>query len=148
MKELIRRFLFVVPLAWSCAAAGAQTVAAGTPLRPGPPPGGAFAASSADQVQAAPVRRDPLWNGAVLGAGLGAILGTFGGLTIIDCTECAGFNVPLTFGVLGAGAGAGIGVAIDALHSKGAASPQRQPHVRVSPLVGKEKRGLMAWIRF
>jgi hypothetical protein len=50
-----------------------------------------------------PRRRDSLWNGVIIGAGLGAIAGAVSGTAIADCSECAGFNVPLTFGVLGAG---------------------------------------------
>ena len=63
--------------------------------------------------------------------------GAFGGLTLIDCSECAGFNVPLTFGVVGAGVGAAIGAVIDTLHGSAAASPQRQPRLQLSPLMGR-----------
>jgi hypothetical protein len=96
-------------------------------------------------------RRDPLWNGAVIGAGLGAIAGALGGATAIECSECAGFNVPLTFGVLGAAAGAGLGAAIDALRHARAVPPtptDRRRRVTVAPLVGKNQRALVATVRF
>ena len=63
-------------------------------------------------------RKDSLWNGVIIGAGLGALVGTLVSFAVSDCSECSGFNVPLTFGVLGAGAGAGIGAGIDAWHQK------------------------------
>ncbi len=50
-------------------------------------------------------RKDSLWNGVIVGAGLGALVGIAGSPLISDCSECSGFNVPLTFGVLGAGVG-------------------------------------------
>lgn len=90
-------------------------------------------------------RKDSLWNGALVGAGLGALVGIAGSPLISDCSECSGFNVPLTFGVLGAGIGAGVGAGIDALRNSKA--PHR-PHVQVSPVVSKDTRGLLAWIRF
>ena len=46
-------------------------------------------------------RRDSLWNGVIVGAGLGALVGIAGSPLISDCSECAGFNVPLTFGGTG-----------------------------------------------
>jgi hypothetical protein len=95
-----------------------------------------------------PHRKDSLWNGVIIGAAVGAMVGSFGSFAISDCSECSGFNVPLTFGVVGAGIGIGIGAGLDALHSKRGASLQRHPRVQLSPLVAKEKRGLMAWVRF
>jgi len=94
--------------------------------------------------------RDSLWNGVIAGAAVGALAGAFTGLVASDdCSECPGFNVPLTMGVLGAGIGIGIGAGIDALlgrspapHVSGAAT------VRVSPVVGKGTRGLMASVGF
>ena len=96
-------------------------------------------------------RRDTLWNGVVIGAGLGAIAGALGGVTAIDCSECAGFNVPLTFGVLGAAAGAGIGAAVDALrHARAPATTAngRRTRVTVAPLIAKQGRALVASVRF
>ena len=98
--------------------------------------------------QSQPQPKDSLWNGVILGAAVGAMVGSFSSLAITDCSECAGFNVPLTFGVIGAGVGIGIGAGLDALHSKSGVRLQRHPRVRLSPLVAKEKRGLMAWVRF
>jgi hypothetical protein len=95
-----------------------------------------------------PQRRDNLWNGVVIGAGLGAIAGALGGVMATDCSECAGFNVPLTFGVLGAAAGAGIGAAVDALHHQRRAAMGRRTRVRVAPLIGKHGRALVASVRF
>ena len=59
-------------------------------------------------------RKDSLWNGVLIGMGLGALVGALVGSAVFECSECSGFNVPLTFGVLGAGAGAGIGAGLDA----------------------------------
>jgi len=96
-------------------------------------------------------RRDSLWNGAVIGAGLGAIAGAVAGTAIVECSECAGFNVPLTFGVVGAGIGAAIGAGIDALHhdhSIVTGSPTRTRRVNLFPLVGKRAQALAASVRF
>ncbi len=61
-------------------------------------------------------RNDSLWNGVLVGAAAGTVLGaTVVGPLISDCSECSGFNVPLTFAVVGAGAGAALGAGIDAL---------------------------------
>jgi hypothetical protein len=69
-------------------------------------------------------QKDSLLNGVLIGAGLGAIVGALGGTTMIGCDECAGFNVPLTFGVVGAAAGAGIGAGLDALRHARARMPR------------------------
>jgi hypothetical protein len=145
-----------VPVAFVCTSAAAQTGAA--PLRGIHRPietasdrdngaatvRGWSGGQSANQL--AP-RRDSLWNGTLVGAGLGALLGSVAGITLLDCSECAGFNVPLTFGVLGAGVGAGLGAGIDALHSRsGFAPPPR--NIQVSPLITRQARGLVAWFRF
>ena len=148
MTTLIRRLLILALLAGSCTAAGAQTVPVHSPLEINPSLLRGVDRSSAGQTPNRPLRPDSLWNGVLIGATAGAIIGAAGSLAISDCSECSGFNVPLTFGVLGAGAGAGIGAVIDALHGKGAASPQRQPGLRLSPLIGNERRGMMAWFRF
>jgi hypothetical protein len=90
-------------------------------------------------------RKDSLWNGVIVGAGLGALVGIAGSPLISDCSECAGFNVPLTFGVLGAGIGAAVGAGIDAMRNTNA--PHR-PHVQLAPVLSKDTRGLLALIRF
>ena len=103
-------------------------------------------------VQAGPQSRaDSLWNGTLIGAGFGAVLGALGGDAVIDCNECAGFNVPLTFGVLGAGVGAGIGAGIDAArHQRSSiAGLSRYPRrVTVAPVVGKHLRAVVGSVRF
>jgi hypothetical protein len=104
--------------------------------------------AASGQTPSQPRRRDSLWNGVIIGAGLGAIAGAVSGTAIADCSECAGFNVPLTFGVLGAGIGAALGAGIDALHETRGNPLGPTRHVRLSPVLGEEKRGLMAWIRF
>jgi hypothetical protein len=96
-------------------------------------------------------RKDSLWNGVIIGAGLGALAGTLISFAVTDCSECAGFNVPLTFGVLGAGAGAGIGAGIDAWRQNRAPvtiAPTRHTRLVVSPVLGKYVRGVVASIRF
>jgi uncharacterized protein YcfJ len=101
--------------------------------------------------QSPPVRNDSKWNGAIIGAGIGAIAGALIGSATIECSECAGFNVPLTFGVIGAGAGTVIGAGIDArLHQR---SPIPNPsgrggRVHISPVVGRTVKGVVASIRF
>ena len=96
-------------------------------------------------------RPDSLWNGTLVGAGFGAVFGALGGVTVIECTACAGFNVPLTFGVLGAGVGAGLGAGIDALwHQRSTTSrvPRPSRRVSVAPILGKHLRAVVGSIRF
>jgi hypothetical protein len=93
-------------------------------------------------------QEDSLWNGAILGGAVGAMVGSFGSFAITDCSECAGFNVPLTFGVIGAGAGIGIGAGLDALHSKKGVLTERPRRVRVSPVIARDKRGVIASLQF
>ena len=93
-------------------------------------------------------RRDTLWNGVLVGAGVGALLGVVGGQALIECSECAGFNVPLTFGVLGAGVGAGVGAGIDALRHTRSPIPNTPGHVTVTPVLGKGQRAVVALVRF
>jgi hypothetical protein len=113
---------------------------------PGAPPVGRL-----PPIQAMPQRgTDSLWNGTLVGAGLGAVLGALGGVAVIECSECAGFNVPLTFGVIGAGVGAGIGAGIDALrHQRSPTSRVSRPRrVTVAPIVGRHLRAVVGSIRF
>ncbi len=96
-------------------------------------------------------RKDSLWNGVLIGAGLGALVGALVGSAVLDCSECSGFNVPLTFGVLGAGAGAGIGAGIDAwrrTRSTVTIAPNTNRRFMVSPVLGKDVKGMVASIRF
>ena len=96
-------------------------------------------------------RKDSLWNGVIIGAGLGALVGTLVSFAVTDCSECAGFNVPLTFGVLGAGAGAGIGAGVDAWRQKRSPlsiAPKGTRRLSVAPVLGKDVQGVVASIRF
>src|SRR6185436_4093586 len=101
MLKFIGRIVFI--LAILPHAAGAQSLVDST--------------SKDKPAQSQPHRKDSLWNGVILGAAVGAMLGSFSSLAVTDCSECAGFNVPLTFGVIGAGVGIGIGAGLDALHN-------------------------------
>jgi hypothetical protein len=100
--------------------------------------------------QSAPARKDSTWNGALIGAGLGAIGGFLLGAVIVECSECAGFNVRLTFGVVGAGAGAAIGAGIDArVHQRSRVwAPPPRRRVRIAPVAGRKVTGVFASIRF
>lgn len=95
-------------------------------------------------------RRDPLWNGMVIGAGLGALIGAFVGDAAFECQECTGFNVPLTFGVIGAGAGAAIGAGFDALRHERARTPTIKDNRRltIAPVIGKDVKAMVAFLRF
>jgi hypothetical protein len=127
-------------------ARGASTAPAaagfGTAWRPD---AAAIAAETAPSPQ--PRRKDSLWNGALIGASLGAIAGVLSSQAIVECSECAGFNASLTFGVLGAGAGAALGAGLDALHSR-RASPYQPARLRVMPVLSHHSRGLLARVRF
>ena len=67
-----------------------------------------------------------------------------------------GFNVPLTFGAIGAGAGAAIGAGIDALrHARtrvpGSGARDRTEHRRkltLSPVLGKDVQAVVGSLRF
>jgi MFS family permease len=152
-----RLMVFACALTLLPAAAAAQAAVAATPVKPAAL---VRAASTIDESLPArtensslkpPRRKDSLWNGTLMGAGVGAVFGALIGSTLLDCSECSGFNVPLTFGVLGAGVGAGIGAGIDALHQRGptvAAPPRGRRRVTVSPVLGKSVHAVVASIRF
>ena len=95
-------------------------------------------------------RKDPLWNGMLIGAGLGALIGAFVGDAAFECSECTGFNVPLTFGVIGAGAGAVIGAGFDALRHDRTRVPTTTHHRRltIAPVIGKDMKAMAAFVRF
>ena len=151
-----RRLAIAIPLALVPATAHAQRApgALGANQAPAVREAGPIRAAAAEFSPGSlrvSQRRDTLWNGVAIGAGLGALAGALGGATAIECSECAGFNVPLTFGGLGAAAGAGIGAALDALrHAPAAtrATTDRRPRVAVAPLVGRNGRALIASLRF
>jgi hypothetical protein len=97
-------------------------------------------------------QRDSLWNGVLVGAGLGAMPGILLGIAQDDkCRGCSGFNTPLTYGVLTAGIGAGIGAAVDALfqrRAKPTARPSDQRRVRLVPQLSRDVRGITGSIQF
>jgi len=95
-------------------------------------------------------RKDPLWNGVLIGAGLGALIGAFAGDAAFECSECTGFNVPLTFGVIGAGAGAAIGAGFDALLHDRTRVPTTKDNRRltIAPVIGKDVKAMVAFLRF
>ena len=95
-------------------------------------------------------RKDPLWNGMLIGAGLGALIGAFAGDAAFECSECTGFNVPLTFGVIGAGAGAAIGAGFDALRHERTRIPTTKANHRltIAPVIGKDVKAMVAFVRF
>jgi hypothetical protein len=94
-------------------------------------------------------RKDPLWNGMLIGAGLGALIGAFAGDAAFECSECTGFNVPLTFGVIGAGAGAAIGAGFDALrHDRTRVPTTNHRRLTIAPVIGKDVKAMVAFVRF
>lgn len=114
------------------------------------------AAANTSPPATSPPRRDSLWNGVLVGAGLGAVLGGFAGSAALQCSECAGFNVPLTFGAIGAGAGAAIGASIDALRHERRRVPgpgardrtELRRTLTLSPVLGKEVQAVVGSLRF
>jgi hypothetical protein len=89
---------------------------------------------------------DPVWNGALIGAGIGAGLALWDYL--IDPSEpsnAAIFTVAI-------GLGAAIGAGIDKLVNRGGKvlylSPRQPAAVTVSPLLGNDRQGLLVSIRF
>jgi len=85
--------------------------------------------------------RDPLWNGALIGAGAGVA-----SVAALDAVFCengfGGCDFPwaavLTLGGIGAAAGAGIDFLI------GRDSNPRTVTVRVSPIIGGPRKGVLA----
>ena len=103
---------------------------------------------AARQTPGARRRADRLWNGVLIGAGLGAISGVVVGSAIVECSECAGFNVPLTFGALGGGIGGALGALIDAAHARPQIASPLPRYVRLSPAMSKRMLGLTATVVF
>src|SRR5262245_16850713 len=114
------------------------------------------AAANASPPGTSQPRPDSLWNGVLVGAGLGAVLGGFAGSAALQCSECAGFNVPLTFGAIGAGAGAAIGAGLDALRHARTRVPGpgasdrtgRRRTLSLSPVLGKDVQAVVGSLRF
>jgi hypothetical protein len=90
--------------------------------------------------------RDPLWNGALIGAGIGAGFAMWDYL--IDPSE-PGNGVIFATGI---GLGAAIGAGIDALLNKRgkvvSAVPRQTTGVTVSPAFGEDQQGVLVSIRF
>ena len=94
-------------------------------------------------------QRDSLLNGVLIGAGTGAMLGLAFGVSREDaCRACAGFNQPLTYGVIFGGVGAAVGAGIDALFYRALPSAPSARHIRVRPMLTKEVRGISGSLRF
>jgi hypothetical protein len=94
-------------------------------------------------------RRDSLWNGAIVGAGTGAMLGLAFGVSREDaCRACAGFNQPLAYGALFAAVGAGVGAGVDAMFRRAAPITSGVPRVRVLPLLSRDVKGIVGGVRF
>lgn len=98
-------------------------------------------------------RTDRLWKGALIGLGVGAIPGAVGGLS--GCAQYSGHECvtgPLFGALVIGGIGAAIGAGIDALVNKVGSllyvSPQQTPGVTLSPLLGKDRRGVLLSVRF
>jgi hypothetical protein len=77
------------------------------------------------------------------------MLGVAGGMSVLECSECSGFNVALMFGVVGAGVGAAIGAGIDAARHDRSTAWTRGPlrRVAIAPVFGKRARALIALVR-
>lgn len=85
-----------------------------------------------------------LWDGAIKGAFIGAIPGVL--LMTVDCFDCR-FGA---FTLFTTGVGAAAGVGIDALFGpktvfRGSVRP---PRIALAPIIGRERRGVSASIRF
>ena len=156
MRLLIgcRRLLVVFPLILIATPGVAQTT-----LTTRVPPRAMIATAAAMSIEAAErretaaqaatrTRQDSLWNGTLVGMGLGALVGAFAGNAWLESSASAGFNVPLTFGVAGAGAGAAIGALIDAKRDGKAQAPRRTTRMGLAPAIGNGARGAVGWIRF
>lgn len=89
---------------------------------------------------------DPLSNGALIGAAIGTGFALWDYL--IDPSEPGNAAV---FAV-GIGLGTALGAGIDALVNRGGtvlyASPRQTPHLMISPLLGRDRRGAQVSLRF
>ena len=102
------------------------------------------------------VRRDSLWNGALIGFSPGATVGTLILFMGAGC-DCytIGSRAPLALGVvaIAGGIGAAIGATVDALMYERPivyyrAPERRAARVQVSPLVAKSAGGIQMSVRF
>lgn len=103
----------------------------------------ASAAEGEPPPQATVRRNDPLWNGLLIGAAAGALLGLIPD-HYDDCEEC---HDSLYASVA---VGAGVGLLIDALHRKTTPAPTRTPAVTftVQPRRAAGGAGVFAKVRF
>ena len=87
---------------------------------------------------------DHLWDGAIKGAAFGIIPAVLFGA--LDCDDC----VPGALAALSIGAGAGAGFAIDALMGPKTifGGDGRRSRVGLAPIVGRDRRGVLASFRF
>ena len=85
---------------------------------------------------------DPLWNGAVLGATIGAGLATWDYL--IDPSE-PGNGIIFTVSI---GLGTAIGAGVDALIGRGGKIVYASRRVTISPILGKDRQGALVSVRF
>jgi hypothetical protein len=102
-----------------------------------PLPGSPSSDATASSVQR---QRDSLWNGILIGAGVGAVVG----LAVVPRTYCGNDTecraiVTLAIGVPIVAGGAGIGALVDALRHERREKPRR---FDVAPVVGRGMRGV------
>jgi len=96
---------------------------------------------------------DPIWNGLIIGAAVGAGVGLAAGNVYCKdaptewCAEEEGHQLP---GLLFGGIGAGIGAGIDAMHKLGLGLVYRSPGATqssftfsLSPMVSKKRKGVL-----
>ena len=101
---------------------------------------------------------DPLWNGTLIGAGIGA--GISGALAVAACSEsgctASASEALAGFVVFWTGVGAGIGLWVDWARkssdlvylSPGASNPSRGATVSLSPLIGRNRKGVAVSFSF
>ena len=92
-----------------------------------------------------PPRRDPLWNGALIGAaaGIGSVVALDALLCEVPSGRCdTPWLAYFTLGGIGAAAGAGIDFLI------GRKQDETRPVVRLGPVMGRDTTGVRASIRF
>ena len=103
------------------------------------------------QTNRRPQARDSLLNGAIFGGFVGGVSGAVGTLVVQEaiCSDCdVERNDVVTATVLGAAIGAGIGTAIDALKDRHRGAATRRGPFDLSPILGRGRRGILAWVRF
>lgn len=98
---------------------------------------------------------DPLWNGALIGSGVGFASG-FLGMAAFNAKATA--TGPIWYdeavmgytaaGILGAGIGAGVGAIIDAVRKPATASSSSRRRVDVSPTVSRHAKGALVTVRY